>query len=248
MVAPEVVINAAAFTAVDRAEDEPELAFRTNADGAEEVAAAARAIGAPVIQISTDYVFDGESDGLYSEDAPTRPLGVYGQSKLAGEEQVRRANPDHLIIRTAWVYSPFGRNFVKTMMALARDRDVLKVVADQHGNPSSALDLADGLLTVASHWNSQPRTGLGQIYHLAGTGVATWFELAEHVFACCERLGLPAAKVEPVWSKDWPTRAPRPRNSQLDSGRFRSAFDYCMPDWRLSVDEAVRQIHARETS
>src|SRR5437660_1636965 len=146
--APDVVVNAAAYTAVDQAEDEPERAFRVNADAAGEVAAAATRAGAAVIQLSTDYVFNGRAEGPYREDAPVDPLGVYGRSKLAGEEQVRAANPRHAIVRTAWVYSPFGRNFIKSMMAGAGVRDRLTVVDDQRGSPTSALDLADGLLAM----------------------------------------------------------------------------------------------------
>lgn len=170
--APDVVINAAAYTAVDQAEDEPERAFRINGDAAGEVAAAARAAGARIIQISTDYVFDGGGEGSYSEDAPVNPLGIYGRSKLAGEEQVRSNNPDHAIVRTAWVYSPFGKNFLKTMIALGHSRDLVTVVADQYGNPSSALDLADGLLAILDRW-SAGGAGLGETYHLAGTGSAS---------------------------------------------------------------------------
>src|SRR4051812_19276650 len=146
--APDLVINAAAYTAVDGAEDEPERAFRINADAAGEVAAAAVRAGAAVIQLSTDYVFDGRGEDAYREDASVNPLGVYGRSKLAGEEQVRSANPRHAIVRTAWVYSPFSRNFVKSIMAAAGTRDRLTVVDDQRGSPTSALDLADGLLAM----------------------------------------------------------------------------------------------------
>src|SRR3954453_4421736 len=146
--APDVVINAAAYTAVDQAEDEPERAFRINGDAAGEVAEAAARVGAAVIQLSTDYVFDGRGEGPYRDAAPVNPLGVYGRSKLAGEEQVRAANPRQAIIRTAWVYSPFGRNFVKSIMAAAGVRGLLTVVDDQRGSPSSALDLADALLAM----------------------------------------------------------------------------------------------------
>jgi dTDP-4-dehydrorhamnose reductase len=241
-IAPDVVINAAAYTAVDLAEDEPERAMRINGDAAGELAAAARAAGAPIIQLSTDYVFDGEAPDPYTEDAPTSPLGAYGRSKLAGEEQVRRENPEHLILRTAWVYSPFGSNFMKTMMRLAETRDVVNVVADQQGNPSSALDLADGLLTVLRRWR-ESSVGQGRTYHLAGTGSATWFRFAEAAFEECRVLGLPAAEVQPIETKDWPTRAVRPRNSRLDSTRFQQEFGFRMPDCRRSLAETVRRLH-----
>jgi len=242
--APDVVVNAAAYTAVDRAEDEPERAFRINGAGAGEVAAAARAARAPVIHISTDYVFDGRSPHPYAEDAPTNPVGVYGRSKREGEIRVREANPNHAIIRTAWVYSPFGSNFVKTMMTLGRTRDRLTVVADQHGNPSSALDLADGLLALVSQWAAGSRTGIGETYHLAGTGAATWFEFAEAIFAELRRLGLPAAEVAPIQTADWPTKAVRPQNSALDSSKFERDVGYKMPPWQKSVAEVVARLAA----
>jgi dTDP-4-dehydrorhamnose reductase len=243
-VAPEVVINAAAFTAVDHAEDEPERAMRVNDEAAGELAAAAKAAGAPIVQISTDYVFDGLAPRPYSEDARPDPLGAYGRSKLAGEERVRRENPEHLILRTAWVYSPFGSNFVKTMMRLAETRDTVTVVADQQGNPTSALDLADALLAVLRLWKQGSRAGQGRTYHLAGTGSASWFSFAEAIFEECRALGLPAARVQPIRTKDWPTNAVRPANSRLDSSRFQRDFDFAMPDWQRSLAEVVRRIHS----
>ena len=240
--APDVVVNAAAYTAVDKAEDEPERAFRINAAAAGELASAARRAGARFIQISTDYVFDGRAAEAYSEGSPTNPLSVYGRSKLEGEEQVRRENPDHMIVRTAWVYSPFGSNFLKTMMRLAQDRDSLTVVGDQRGNPSSALDLADGLLDAVACWRTSPERGLGRTFHLAGTGVATWFEFAQHILAECERLGLPSAAVRPIATADWPTRAVRPENSVLDSSQFKEAFGYEAPDWPKSATEVIARL------
>jgi dTDP-4-dehydrorhamnose reductase len=238
--APDLVINAAAYTAVDRAEDEPERAFRINADAAGEVAAAAARAGAAVIQLSTDYVFDGLGEGAYREDALVNPLGVYGRSKLAGEEQVRAANPRHAIVRTAWVYSPFGRNFVKSIIAAAGARDVLTVVDDQRGSPTGALDLADGLFEMIGG-----EGGLGETYHLAGAGTATWCEFAREIMAQCAALGLPHVPVEPIRTEDWPTRAARPRNSVLDSGKFEQTFGFALPDWRISVRTVVERL-ARE--
>ncbi len=241
-VAPDVIINAAAYTAVDQAEDEPERAFRINAAAAGEIAAAACTVGARIIQISTDYVFDGSREEPYLEDAPTNPLGVYGRSKLAGEDQVRDENPEHAIVRTAWVYSPFGKNFVTTMMALARDRDVLTVVNDQRGNPSSALDLADGLLALLQSWRSDPTNGLGETYHLVGTGAATWFDFACHIFAESKRLGMASAEARPIKTEDWPTRAIRPANSVMNSSKFARHFAYRAPDWQSSVAEVVQRL------
>jgi dTDP-4-dehydrorhamnose reductase len=235
--APDVVINAAAYTAVDQAEDEPERAFRINGDAAGEVAEAAARAGAAVIQLSTDYVFDGRGEGPYREDAPVNPLGVYGRSKLAGEEQVRAANPRHAIVRTAWIYSPFGGNFVKSMMAAAATRDRLTVVDDQRGSPTGALDLADGLLAMI-----EAGGGWGETYHLAGQGTATWCEFAREIMAHCAALGLPHVQVEPIRTEDWPMRAARPRNSVLDSAKFEEAFGFAMPDWRISARTIVERL------
>ena len=244
---PDVIINAAAFTAVDLAEDEPEKAHIVNAEAAGAIAAAARECGARIIQISTDYVFDGSAEGAYREDAPTHPLGVYGRTKCEGEERVRAETPDHLIVRTAWLYSPFGKNFVRTMMHLAESRDTVQVVADQKGNPTSAYDIADGLIAVIEAWR-HGGTGLGQTYHLAGTGVTNWCGFAEAIFDHCRALGLPAARAEPIATADWPTRAPRPLNSSLDSSRFLADFGYRAPDWRDSlktvVDRLGKTLHA----
>ena len=243
-VRPEVVINAAAYTAVDKAEDEPERAYRINARAAHEIAAAAGRIGANVIQISTDYVFDGRAEGPYAEDANPNPLGVYGRTKLVGEEQVRDANPNHVIVRTAWVYSPFGRNFVKTIMSAATDRDSLDVVDDQRGNPSSALDLADGLFRILDEWVEGRQTGLGETYHLAGTGSTSWFGFAQVIMEECRRLGLPAAEVRPIRTADWPTKATRPANSSMSSEKFARDFAFSMPRWEQSLSEVVGRLTA----
>src|SRR5689334_13543002 len=192
-IAPDLIINAAAYTAVDEAEREPDRAYRINADAAGEVAAAALGCGAPIIQISTDYVFDGSAAEAYDETATPNPINVYGMSKLAGEEQVRAANPRHVIVRTAWVYSPFGRNFVRTIMAAAQSRDTLTVVDDQRGTPTSALDLAGGVLQMLKR-----ELPLGEIYHLAGQGSTSWCAFAAAIMDECRRRGLPAADVQPI--------------------------------------------------
>jgi dTDP-4-dehydrorhamnose reductase len=241
-VAPQAVINAAAYTAVDKAEDESERAFRVNAEAAAEAARAARAIGAPIIQISTDYVFGGQGKGPYSPDSPPAPLGVYGRSKLAGEEEVRRHHPDHLIVRTAWVYSAYGSNFLLTMMRAAERRDTVRVVADQRGNPSLALDLADGLLAILRRWRNGDRIGLGDTYHLAGTGEGSWADFAEAIFAESRKLGLPSADVERISTSEWPTKVTRPADSTLDSSKFARDFGFQMPEWRSSVARVVNAV------
>jgi dTDP-4-dehydrorhamnose reductase len=240
--APQVVINAAAYTAVDRAEDEPEQAFRINAEAAGEIAAAAAEVGARIVQISTDYVFDGLAAEPYREDAPTNPLGVYGRTKLQGEELVRKNNADHLLVRTAWVYSPFGVNFLKTMMRLAETKEEVPVVNDQVGSPTSALDLADGLLTVIEHWRTGGKAGLGETYHLAGSGFTSWCGFADAIFAECRRLGLPSAAARPIATSDWPTKAIRPANSRLDCRKFESHFGIRMPDWKEAAARTIADL------
>ncbi len=241
---PDAVVNAAAYTAVDQAEDEPERAFRANADAAGEAAAAARDAAAPIIQVSTDYVFSGDGEGAYLEDSPTGPLGVYGRSKLAGEEQVRAAQPDHLIARSAWVYSPFGHNFVRSIMKAAGERDTLTVVDDQRGSPTSALDLAHAILNVLDQWRRGSGAGLGETYHVAGSGETSWCGFAKEIMARCGELGLPTAEVVPIKTSDWPTRARRPRNSVLDCGKFERDFGLRLPDWPKSVAEVVARLAA----
>lgn len=238
---PNVVVSAAAYTAVDKAEDEPELAFRINEEGAGEVARAARMADASVIHLSTDYVFSGDHIAPYSEGMPTEPKSIYGASKLGGERAVADANPRHLIMRTAWVYSPFGDNFVKTMLKLAETRDRLMVVDDQRGNPTSALDIADAVLAVANRW----RTGSGEPfgrYHFAGTGETTWCGFAREILATSSDFRGPSAEVKPIASREYPTRVERPRNSRLDSSRFALDFGFRAPPWRESVRTVVHRL------
>lgn len=242
--APDLVINAAAYTAVDTAEDEPGRAMAVNARGAGALARAARAAGARLVQISTDYVFDGALERPYREDDPVNPLGVYGRSKLAGEEAVRDEDPDSVVVRIAWVYSPFGRNFLKTMIAASRQRDELSVVADQFGNPSSALDLADGLLAMAATWRGSSGAGIGQTYHLTGGGETSWHGFAGEILAVSARLGGPSARVRPISTSEWPTRAPRPKDSRLDSAKFERDFGYRAPPWQSATEEIVKRVLA----
>ncbi|RST30810.1 dTDP-4-dehydrorhamnose reductase [Sphingomonas ginkgonis] len=238
--APDLVINAAAYTEVDRAEDEPKRAMRVNGAAAGEAAEAARAAGAPIIQISTDYVFDGQGSGAWREEARVGPLSVYGRTKLAGEEAVRGVSPDHLIVRTAWVYSSWGRNFVRTMLGAAAQRDTLTVVDDQVGSPTSAVDLAGALLTAGRR--ALRGEGLGRTYHCAGSGETSWFGFATEIMRTAREAGLPTAAVEPVPSSRWPTKAVRPRNSVLDSRRFAETFGVRLPEWQESVAAVVGRL------
>lgn len=238
----DLIVNAAAYTAVDKAEGEPDLAMRVNAEGAGAVAAAAAARGIPVVQLSTDYVFDGTKASGYREADPVGPTSAYGSSKLAGEAAVLAANPDAAVLRTAWVYSPFGANFAKTMLRLAADREEVGVVADQFGAPTSALDIADGVLRVARNLVAEPgRTELRGVFHMTAVGRASWADFAEAVFEESRVLGGPFARVRRIATVDYPTPARRPANSQLDSGEIARVHGVVLPFWR----DAVRPIVAR---
>lgn len=238
--APDIVINAAAYTAVDAAETDAGAAAALNAEGPGTLADLVSRRGLELIHLSTDYVFDGAKRAPYTETDPVAPLGVYGRTKLAGERNVRDAHPGAMVIRTAWVYSPFGGNFVKTMLRLAGDRQEVRVVADQQGNPTSALDIADGLLAVCTALMAGHRAG--GVYHMTGAGEATWAELAAAVFAASARAGGPSARVVPIPATEYPTPARRPANSRLDCTRLATDFDVRLPDWRDSVDRCVRRL------
>ncbi|MFO1171427.1 MAG: dTDP-4-dehydrorhamnose reductase [Hyphomicrobiaceae bacterium] len=239
---PDVVINTAAYTAVDKAETDVEAAFALNRDGAARLAEAAAQRGVPLIHLSTDYVFDGFKASPYIETDPTGPRSVYGRSKREGELAVIAANPRHLIVRTAWVHSPFGQNFVRTMLRLAGERPVVRVVQDQVGSPTSAEHLAVILLELAARLAAgEDRYG---ILHAAGRGEASWAEMAREVFSQSAAAGGPRAEVEPIGSASYPTKAERPRNSRLDTGRLETAFGLMLPDWRDGVAASVRRLIA----
>jgi len=241
---PESIVNAAAYTQVDGAEDDPALARRLNAEGPAALAEAAREAGARLIHVSTDYVFDGSGERPWAEEDRPNPQSVYGRTKLEGEEAVRAVCPAHVIVRTAWVYSPFGVNFVRTMLNLARARPSLAVVADQFGNPTSALDLADGLLTVLRAWDKEPELGLGSTYHLAGQGATDWATFARAIFAISKARGGPSASVDSITSAEWPARAARPKNSRLETDRFAATFGYRAPPWGDSLPPVVERLLA----
>ena len=238
----DVIVSAAAYTQVDKAESEPELAFAVNAEGPRGLADAALALGIPIIHLSTDYVFDGSKSAPYDEDDATGPQGAYGASKLAGERSVLSQNPNSAVLRTAWVYSPFGSNFVKTMLRLARDRDEVSVVADQRGNPTSALDIADGVLAVARNLLDNEDPALRGTFNMTAKGEASWAEFAEAVFAASASLGGPGAKVRHITTSDYPTPARRPANSRLDSSRLARIHGVSLPDWHQSVKQVVQRL------
>lgn len=239
---PEAVVSAAAYTTVDKAEDEPDLAFTINARGAGAIALAASELGVPLVHLSTDYVFSGSKASPYTELDATGPVSVYGASKLAGEEAVLAAHKDAVILRTAWVYSPFNANFVKTMLRLAEDRDELSVVADQHGNPTSALDIADAILKILPKLQGSVGSELSGIFHLTGQGDTTWAEFAQAIFSASGALGGPTASVRPIGSSDYPTRAKRPANSRLDNSKLAKTFGLRLPAWKHSLERVVTRL------
>lgn len=240
---PDIVIHAAAYTAVDKAESEPELAFRINAAAAGAVAAAAARVGAPVLQLSTDYVFDGAAPRPYREDDAVGPTGVYGASKLEGERAVALANPRHVILRTAWVYAPFGANFVRTMLRLGESRSQLRVVADQRGCPTYALDIADAALAISRRLRATPDEAmLYGVFHMAGGEATTWADFARGIFAQAERHGRASVEVEPIATADYPTPARRPANSRLDCARLKRIYDIELPGWRASLPGCVDRL------
>jgi dTDP-4-dehydrorhamnose reductase len=239
---PDMVVSAAAYTQVDKAESEPERAFAVNERGAGAVARGARRAGAPLIHLSTDYVFDGAKPSPYVESDATSPTGVYGQSKLAGEHAVLAEQPDCAVLRTAWVYSPFGANFVRTMLRLSAERDELRVVADQRGNPTSALDIADGVLAVARNLLGSDDPALRGLFHMTAAGEASWAEFAQAIFAFSAAQGGPAAGVTPIGTADYPTPARRPANSRLSSARIEAVHGVRLPEWRASLKQVVERL------
>lgn len=239
---PDIVVNAAAYTAVDAAETDHENAFAVNRDGAGNVAIATADFGIPVIHISTDYVFSGDKTDPYAEDDETGPTGVYGQSKLEGERVVAAANPKHLIIRTAWVYSDFGKNFLKTMLRLAENRDELNVVADQFGNPTDAADLAEGVLIAARKVTANDGFSDFGVYHLTGSGSTNWSGFARQIFRVSGQRNGPDATVKDIATEDYPTQARRPSNSRLSNQKFARIFGWQMPDWQSSCERTVKAL------
>ena len=241
---PWLVVNAAAYTAVDRAESEPEHAHAANVEGARNIAAAAAALGAPILHLSTDYVFDGTKQGAYTEDDAIAPLGVYGRTKLAGETAVRAANPRHVVLRTAWVYGRFGRNFLKTMLHLAATRDRLYVVADQRGCPTATLDIAEAILAV--HASLARGEDVSGTFHFAGMGATSWHGFTEAIVAAQAPHTGRRPPVDAIVTADYPTLARRPANSELDSSRFAATFDLRAKPWLERVNEVTGSLLARD--
>ncbi|MBM6592858.1 dTDP-4-dehydrorhamnose reductase [Microvirga pudoricolor] len=238
--APRLVVNAGAYTKVDRAESESEEAFRTNATGPAVLARACAVAGIPLVHVSTDYVFDGSKTGPYRESDPIAPIGVYGRSKAAGEAAVRDHWDRHLILRTAWVYGVYGANFLKTMLRLAGERDELRVVADQRGCPTSTADLARAILQVARRID-EGQAAFGT-YHVAGQGVTTWHGFASRIIEAQQPFTGRRPAVTAITTRDYPTPAQRPANSELDSSLFAQAFGFTALPWEQATDETVQAL------
>jgi len=237
---PDLVVNAAAYTAVDKAEDDREVAFAVNRDGAATVAAAAQAADAPLIHLSTDYVFDGSKQAPYVETDPTNPLGVYGESKLAGEIAVASSANNHVILRTSWVCSPIGHNFVKTMLRLARERDEVAIVDDQWGAPTFAADLAAAIVSIGDKLASvDDGSQFSGIYHAASAGETTWYRFAREIMVRSGAKGGPACRVRAITSSEYPTRAKRPQNSRFDCSKLKQVFGIGLPAWETSLDTCL---------
>ena len=233
---PRAIVNAAAYTLVDKAESEPDVAFKINRDGAAHLARAAARLHVPFIHVSTDYVFDGNALTPYQEDDRPSPLGIYGRSKRDGEIAVLGSHPAAVVIRTSWVYSPYGQNFVKTMLRLGETRDRIRVVDDQYGAPTSARDLAQAIVEIVEQIERRPDEDLGGIYHLTGTGKTTWYRFAAAIFAGWASRGRRVPTLEPITTADYPTPARRPANSQLDCSKAARVFGIRLAHWRQALE------------
>lgn len=236
---PDVVVSAAAYTAVDKAESEPDIAFAINRDGAEAVAQTANDLGIPVIHLSTDYVFDGDKPTAYVESDPTGPRSIYGRSKLEGERAVSAATDDYAILRTAWVYSEYGNNFVKTMLRLGESRDEINVVADQFGCPTSANDIAIAIVAIAKRLAQDSSNRLRGVFHLSGTGETNWANFAKQIFAFSAENGGKPVIVNDITTAQYPTPARRPANSRLDCSKLQEIYGIKLPDWQTSTRAVV---------
>ncbi|CAN1495440.1 RfbD dTDP-4-dehydrorhamnose reductase [Rhabdaerophilaceae bacterium] len=243
---PAFIINAAAYTSVDQAETDRDACLAVNATAAAHLADLAANLAVPLVHISTDYVFDGSSPRPYRESDATAPLGVYGTSKLAGEHAIAARHADHAILRTAWLFSPFGRNFVKTILAKGLAQPELRIVDDQVGSPTSALDLADAALTIGNRLVQFPtRPELRGIIHVVNRGEASWAGLARQIGLALASHNRPFARITGIPSKDYPTPARRPANSRLDTQRLAERHGIILPDWRDAVAISVARLMER---
>lgn len=240
--APHVIVNAAAFTQVDLAETDKDTAHAVNADGPKDLAEICAQRSIPLIHISTDYVFDGSGAEAFGEDASTAPINAYGASKLVGEQAVRIGHDQHVILRTSWVYSPFGNNFIKTMLRLAREKGGASVVDDQIGSPTSAIDIADAILDIAGHIHANPQPNQFGVFHFSASGEASWADVAALIFKTYEaRIGCKIA-LKRIPSSDYPTPAARPLNSRLKTTKITETFGIKPKQWTDRVRETVNRL------
>jgi dTDP-4-dehydrorhamnose reductase len=245
---PSVVVNAAAYTAVDQAESEPELAFAANRDGPAYLASACAEAGIPLIHISTDFVFDGKKQGPYLESDQISPLSVYGKSKAAGEVAVMERLREHIILRTSWVYGVQGSNFVKTMLRMGRERDIIQVVEDQYGCPTYAADLGDTIMRIAAQMGEDRQITWGT-YHYCGKGMASWHGLAQEIFSLAKQYtSLRVKTIEAISTAEYPTPAKRPLNSVLDCSLVEKTFNIHPKPWRESLARMIKRMFSVEKS
>jgi len=239
---PDIIVNAAAYTAVDAAESDPATAFAVNRDGPAALADACREIGAALVHYSTDYVYDGAKPGAYVEGDPVNPLGVYGASKAEGDAAIAARLDRHVILRTSWVYSAIGQNFVKTMLRLGAERERLGIVDDQHGAPTAAADLAAATVAVCTALAAGKEDGFG-VFHLTGGGETTWYGFARAIFRRAAAQGLEVPRlIEPIASAAYKLPAPRPRNSRLDCGRIARVYGIAAPPWEESLSACLDEL------
>ena len=242
---PNVVVNAAAYTAVDKAESEPDQAFRANAGAPALLATLCDHFQIPLVHLSTDYVFDGTKRTPYREDDKIAPLGTYGASKAAGEAAVRSIHPSHIILRTAWVYAPDGANFLKTMLRLGAEREILRVVDDQRGSPTSADDIAGAVFDIVRRLaEGVPGTAFGT-YHLTNAGETTWYGFASEIFRHAAAAGLKTPRLEAIPTSEYPTPARRPQYSVLDNAKIERVFSVRLPPWQQSLAHCFKQLVSR---
>jgi dTDP-4-dehydrorhamnose reductase len=239
---PNIVINAAAYTAVDKAESKQERAYAINGKGAEYLARSCAKRNVPLLHISTDYIFDGNKDEPYTEEDIPNPTGIYGASKLAGEQAVTQNNTEHIILRVAWVFGACGNNFARTMLRLAKEHKELRIVADQHGGPTWAGDIADTLLDIATQYDAGKTIPWGT-YHYSGAPTVNWSEFAEAIFSTAIDLGLltTSPKIIPITTKEYPTPAKRPQNSALNCTKIKQHFKINQPDWQIGLKETLEE-------
>jgi dTDP-4-dehydrorhamnose reductase len=245
-VQPDLIINPAAYTAVDKAESQPDLAYAINATAPQVLAEAAAKLNARIIHFSTDYVYAGNKQGFYLESDATQPLSVYGKSKLAGEDAIRATGVEHLIFRTSWVYGAYGKNFMKTILRLAAERDELRIVVDQFGAPTSSNSIAQAVLAAIDTWQHQTGT-----YHLVNAGETSWYGFAKAIVEEYALLNLaPSLKVSPehidaITTQDYPTPATRPHNSRLSCEKLKQDFGVTLVDWRVALIAELQLLHAQ---